>query len=147
MNTELNKLLNARLDDLNFELGVFLNLHEVSSRFSSNIDDACEEIEEHLMKKLNIDLESIALEEEIEQVDVETKHIKDALVYAVRELQGKLKTYVTKDRYLQELRNTGVFEEELEGMSNFFNRLERELFSTLEITEKDLSDLENQDEK
>lgn len=147
MNTELAKLLNSRADDLDFELGVYLNLDQVKDKYSKNASKTTEEMKLSLMDKLGVTLEEIAEEEEMEIEEIEDKHIQDALKYARQEADTEFKTYMTLERYINQLKNVGATEEEVEGLNNFYQRLETIIFDRFEVTEEDLPKLEVEEEQ
>jgi hypothetical protein len=142
MNTELAKLLNSRAEDLDFELGVYLNLDQVKGKYTTVADETAEEMKISLMNKLGVTLEEIAEEEELEIDEVENKHIQDALKYARQESDTEFKTYMTLERYINQLKNVGATEEEVKGLNDFYQRLESTIFDRFEITEDDLPKLE-----
>lgn len=127
---KLAQLLNARHEDLQFELGVYLQLHQLED-YKGLSDDLLVEMEARLIEKLDIDLEEVEEEEE---------NLQDAFKVALSESQQQLMTYTTMDRNSQQLKLAGASEDELEGYNSFKKRLEKVLFERYNVTDEDLKE-------
>lgn len=146
MKPALVQLLNARAQDLDFELGVYLQLDQVKDKYTTVADETAEEMKNSLIEKLGVDLEEIAEDEEISLDEVEDKHIQDALKYARAESESELKVFLTLERHINQLKNVGATDEELQGTKDFQKRLEAVIYERYNITEDDLKELESDDE-
>lgn len=139
MNSKISELLNARHADLQFELGVYLQLDQLKN-LSDKSQEALEELQNGLVDKFGVELEEIAEDEEIEVDEVSKGHIQDALKYALDESATEMRVYLQMDRTIKQLTNTGALEEEVKGLHDFKNRLEQTVFDRYDITEDDLKE-------
>ena len=119
MNPKVNQLLNARHDDLQNELGLYLSFSEVSDKYDTG-EDLVDEMRVGLIDKFGVDLDDIREEEELEDDEsVTTGMIDDAMKTALSETYGEMKVAVTLDRFIASLKNAGATEDELEGIVGF----------------------------
>ena len=150
--SNLTELLNARHEDLDFELGMLINnrqlLKQVAPKLGvlSEVQVLVDTLENHLIKKLGVDLEEIADEEEISLEEVDSKLIEYALGEAFNKSKIEMKSYLQLDNMINQIINLGGTEEEVEGLKSFKNRLESIVFSRYEITESDIKGESNNEQ-
>jgi hypothetical protein len=142
--SNLTELLNARHEDLDFELGMLLNnrqlLKEVAPKLDivSEVHVVVDTLEKHLLDKLDVDLEEVAEDEEVSVEDITTKLIDYSLGEAFNEAKIQLKSYLQMDHMISQIKNLGGTEEEIKGLYSFKDRLENTVFNRYDVTEQDV---------
>lgn len=142
--SNLTELLNARHEDLDFELGMLLNnrqlLKEVAPKLDivSEVHVVVDTLEKHLLDKLDVDLEEVAEDEEIPVEEITTKLIDYSLGEAFNEAKIQLKSYLQMDHMISQIKNLGGTEEEIKGLYSFKDRLENTVFNRYDVTEQDV---------
>lgn len=142
--SNLTELLNARHNDLDFELGMLMNNRQLLEQVSEKLGIEPETnvivnaLEQNLLEKLSVDLEEIAEDEEIDVEDIDFKLIDYALGEAFQEAKIQMKSYLQLDHTIATMRNLGATKEEVEGLYEFKNRLEKTVFDRYDVTEEDL---------
>lgn len=142
--SNLTELLNARHEDLDFELGMLLNnrqlLKEVAPKLDiiSEVHVVVDTLEKHLLDKLDVDLEEVAEDEEVPIEEITTKLIDYSLGEAFNEAKIQLKSYLQMDHMISQIKSLGGTEEEIKGLYSFKQRLEKTVFNRYDVTEQDL---------
>lgn len=142
--SNLTELLNARHEDLDFELGMLLNnrqlLKEVAPKLDivSEVHVVVDTLEKHLLDKLDVDLEEVAEDEEIPVEEITTKLIDYSLGEAFNEAKIQLKSYLQMDHMISQIKNLGGTEEEIKGLYSFKDRLENTVFNRYDVTDQDV---------
>lgn len=148
--SNLTELINARHQDLDFELGTLHSLFQLSKDVAKKLNVQAEtnkvlgEMQERLMDKLNVDLEDIAEDEEIEVEDLDFSTIYDHLGTAFFHAKTEMASYLQFDNTINNLKRLGASEEEVKSLYDFKNRLEKTIFSRYDITEEDLKESEDE---
>lgn len=139
MNNHVAELLNARHQDLQFELGVYLQLDQIKDRTDS-CENTVQEMKSHFMEVFEIDVEEVADDEDIEVSDVTDGLIQDAMKLALDQSNAEMRTLIQLPRTLGELRRLGATEENLQGLKDFQKVLEERVYNRYNITEEDLKE-------
>jgi rubrerythrin len=146
--SKLSELLNARHEDLDFELGMLLNNRQLLKNVAPKLaleketSKLVETLENHLLDKLSVDLEEIAEDEEIEVDEIGPDLIDYALGEAFNEAKIEWKSYLQLDNIIANVKSLGGTEEEVKGLQSFKKRLEKTVFDRYNITEEDLKEEE-----
>lgn len=144
--SNLTELLNARHQDLDFELGALGTIEQLSKNVAKKLDIVSEvniikdSLTSRLMDKLNVDLEEIAEDEEIEVDSVNFSIIYDHLATGFFEAKTEMSSYLQLDNMINNIKRLGGTEEEVNGLYEFKKRLEKTVFERYEVTEKDLEE-------
>lgn len=142
--SNLTEILNARHEDLDFELGMLLNNRQLLKEVAPKLDILSEvhvvvsALEQHLLDKLDVDLEEVAEDEEIPVEEITTKIIDYSLGEAFNEAKIQLKSYLQMDHMISQIKNLGGTEEEIKGLYSFKDRLENTVFNRYDVTEQDV---------
>ena len=142
--SNLTELLNARHEDLDFELGMLINnrqlLNEVAPKLDviSEVHVVVDTLERHLLQKLGVDLEEVAEDEEITVGEIDSKLVDYALGEAFNQAKIEMKSYLQLDNMINQILQLGGTEEEIEGLKSFKNRLETIVFDKYEVTKDDI---------
>lgn len=142
--SNLTELLNARHEDLDFELGMLINNRQLLKEVAPKLDIISEvyvvvdALEKHLLDKLDVDLEEVAEDEEISVEDITTKLIDYSLGEAFNEAKIQLKSYLQMDHMISQIKNLGGTEEEIKGLYSFKDRLEKNIFERYDVTKEDI---------
>lgn len=144
--SKLTETLNARHEDLDFELGMLVNNRQLLEKIApklgieTEVSKVVNTLESHLITKLDVDIEEIAEEEEITVDKVDSKLIEYSLGEAFNQSRIEMKSYLQIDNMINQIINLGGVEEEVQGLRDFKTRLESIVFSRYDITEEDLKE-------
>lgn len=142
--SNLTELLNARHEDLDFELGMLINNRQLLENVAPKLNLENEtktlvnSLESHLIQKLGVDLEEVAEDEEISIDEIDSKIVDYALGEAFNKAKIEMKSYLQLDNMISQILQLGGTEEEIEGLKSFKNRLETIVFDKYGVTENDL---------
>ena len=139
MNNHVAELLNARHQDLQFELGVYLQLDQIKDRTDS-CENTVQEMKSHFMEVFEIDVEEVADDEDIEVSEVTDGLIQDAMKLALDQSSAEMRTLIQLPRTLGELKRLGATEENLQGLKDFQKTLEERVYNRYNVTEEDLKE-------
>lgn len=144
--SKLTELLNARHQDLDFELGMLANNRQLLKEVAEKLDIVSETnvivdaLQNHLIDKLGVDLDEIAEDEEIEVSEVSPEMIYDYLGEAFLSAGTEMKSYLQFENIVTNMQRLGASEEELKGLQSFKKRLEKNVFDRYDVTEEDLKE-------
>lgn len=148
--SKLTELLNARHQDLDFELGMLANNRQLLKEVAEKLDIVAETntvvsaLQNHLIDKLGVDVEEIAEDEEIDVEEVSDAMIYDYLGEAYFSAGTEMKSYLQFDNIISNMQKLGATEEELKGLQGFKKRLEKNVFDRYDVTEEDLKEEEDE---
>lgn len=146
--SKLTELINARHQDLDFELGTLHSLYQMSKddgvATKIGVQKECYEVmaelRDRLMDKLNVDIEEIAEDEEMEVEDVDFETIYDHLGTAFFHAKTEMASYLQFDNTINNLKRLGATDDEVKSLYDFQKRLEKTIFDRYDITENDLKE-------
>lgn len=142
--SNLTEILNARHEDLNFELSMLINNKELLKNNSSKlgieneISTLVSNLQNYLMDKLDLNLEDIAEEEEIDVSEVTDELVLYSIKEALNDSRIEMKSYLQIDNMINQILNLGGTEEEVEGLRQFKSRLETVVFTRYNVSKQDL---------
>jgi hypothetical protein len=148
--SKLTELLNARHQDLDFELGMLANNRQLLKEVAEKLDIVAETntivsaLQNHLVDKLGVDVEEIAEDEEIDVEDVTDAMIYDYLGEAYFAAGTEMKSFLQFDNIVNNMQKLGATEEELKGLQSFKKRLEKNVYDRYDVTEEDLKEEEDE---
>lgn len=147
----LSELLNSRHEDLNAVFNLMYHTNNIKNTLGKDyaiqneLESISNSLQDSLVKKLDIELEEVAEDEEVELDELDFEMIGGAIEVALLNLKRDMSSYLQFDRTLKALKTIGLTDEELEKLPNGKKRLEENLFSKYDITEEDLKE-EDSDE-
>lgn len=142
--SNLTEILNARHEDLNFELSMLINNKELLKNNSSKLGIENEisilvsNLQNYLMDKLDLNLEDIAEEEEIDVSEVTDELVLYSIKEALNDSRIEMKSYLQIDNMINQILNLGGTDEEVEGLRQFKSRLETVVFTRYNVSKQDL---------
>ena len=146
--SKITELLNARHQDLGFELAMLANNVQLAKDIApkrgveTELESVINALQNHLVDKLGVDIEEIAEEEEIEVEEVDDSLIRGYIEANYERARSDLNSYNQFDTTIKKLKYAGALDEEVEKLYDFKKRLEVLVFDRYDVTEDDLKDLE-----